>query len=136
MELELVEFVQDDKLGSYYIYSIIEEVNGTFREIGRIVFRLGSTQDHYYDGHIGYSIKEEFQGQSKSFRACNLLKEKMMDLGYDQVVLTCDPANLASKKIITKLGATYLETAPIPKSLKKFFNPDEKVKEIYLWNLT
>ncbi len=131
MELELLEFVQDLDLGSYYIY-LIKEKN---REIGRIVFRLGTLEDHRYDGHVGYTIDPEFQGKNKSLEACKLLKKLMVEAGYEKVILTCDPDNVASRKIIAKLGAEHLETAPVPKSLKKFFNRDEKVKEIYLWRL-
>ncbi|MDD3027800.1 MAG: GNAT family N-acetyltransferase [Erysipelotrichaceae bacterium] len=131
MELELLEFVQDGILGSYYIYLIKEGE----AEIGRIVFRLGTLGDHWYDGHVGYTIKPEYRGQNKSLEACRLLKPLIEELGYDQVVLTCDPGNEPSKKIIAKLGGEHVETAPIPREQKKYFDRDEKIKEIYLWRL-
>lgn len=131
MELELDEFVQDPNLGAYYVYLIKEKS----QEIGRIVLRLGSIQDHYYDGHIGYAIKPEYRGHNKSFQACLLLKPIMLDLGLSEVVLSCDPANIPSKKIIVKLGGEYLEKAMIPSKQKKYFNPEEEEKEIYLWRL-
>lgn len=131
MELELDEKIVPQNDNPYYIY-IIKEAN---QEIGRIVFRLGSQLEHYYDGHIGYAIDPEYQGQSKSFHACLLLKDIIREHGYDEVIITCSPDNLASKKIIRKLGAKLLETKAIPANLRKHFNQDETIKEIYLWRV-
>lgn len=131
MELILDEFIDNKDGNPYYIYQIIE---GT-EEIGRIVFRLGSNSDHYYDGHIGYSIHPEYRGQAKSYQACELLRGIIKKQGYTEVIITCSPDNLASKKIIQKLGAKYLETAVIPAKLRKYFARDEQEKEIYLWRV-
>ncbi len=131
MELILDEFIDNKDGNPYYIYQICEEN----QEIGRIVFRLGSNTDHYYDGHIGYSIDPEYRGQAKSYQACLLLQDIIKQHGYSEVIITCSPDNLASKKIIQKLGAKYLETAVIPAKQRKYFARDEKTKEIYLWRV-
>ncbi|MEK4294816.1 GNAT family N-acetyltransferase [Paenibacillus sp. FSL R5-0914] len=51
-------------------------------------------------GHIGYSIRpsERGKGFGKIFLA-ELLK-KAADLGIDKVMLTCEPNNVASRKVI------------------------------------
>ncbi|OMD43411.1 hypothetical protein BSK52_03055 [Paenibacillus odorifer] len=51
-------------------------------------------------GHIGYSIRpsERGKGYGKIFLA-ELLK-KAVDLGIDKVMLTCEPNNIASRKVI------------------------------------
>lgn len=130
MELILDEFIHEHLLPGftpYYIYRI--QVN--HKDVGTLVFRLGSDEEHYYDGHIAYTIEEDQRGHSYAYQACLLLKDKIRAAGYDHVLITCDPGNIASKKTIVKLGGKYLETAEIPRSQRKYFNAQERIKEIY-----
>ena len=134
MELILDEFVHEHLLPGftpYYIYHIQVDQ----KDVGTIVFRLGNDQEHYYDGHIAYTVEKADRGHYYAYQACLLLREKITELGYDHVLITCDPDNLASKKTILRLGGQYLETKPIPKSLRKFFNAQERIKEIYRWEV-
>lgn len=131
MELKLIEYVHENLpkgFSPYYIYDIcIHEKN-----VGRIIFREGTIQERYYDGHIGYHIEEEFRGHHYAYQACLLLKEK---ISYNEVIITCDPENMASRKTIERLNAELLETKVIPTHLKKYFTKEEKVKNIYLWSI-
>lgn len=129
MKLELLEYVTEDlpeNFDPYYIYLIIEDNE----EIGRIVYREGEDSSRYYDGHIGYHIDEEYRGHNYSYYACLLLKEF---IDKDFVYITCDPDNIASKKIIEKLGCEFIERKCIPSYLKNVFSKDEKEKLIYRW---
>jgi tagatose 1,6-diphosphate aldolase len=49
--------------------------------------------------------------------------------------LTCDPDNIASRKTIEKLGAIFIERKEIPRTLRKMFSKDERVKNIYRWEM-
>ncbi|WP_028043598.1 GNAT family N-acetyltransferase [Candidatus Stoquefichus massiliensis] len=129
MRLELLEYVHEnlpEGFTPYYIYSII--VNE--EEVGRITVRVGSDLEHYYDGHIGYTVFEEYQGHNYAYQGCLLLKTM---IEFDHLIMTCDPHNKASQKVIQKLGCQYIETKVIPQYLRKFFNQDEKEKMIYMW---
>lgn len=132
MRLVLMEYVCENLpagFSPYYIYSMmVDEV-----EVGRIVLREGTDDQRYYDGHIGYTVFEEFQGHSYSYEGCLLLKE-MLD-GVDHLIITCDPHNRASRRIIEKLGCKYVETLKIPQKLRKCFIEDEKEKMIFYWYL-
>lgn len=132
MELKLLEYVNENLpqgFAPYTIYNIIVEN----QEVGRITLREGSDDERYFEGHIGYSIYDDYQGHSYAYQACLLLKEK---IDKDHVIITCDPENIASLKTIEKLGCEYLETKSIPKHLKVLFTQEENVKKIYKWNLT
>lgn len=132
MKLRLLEEVKDHLpkgFDPYVIYSMIVD----HEEVGRIVLREGNDQERYFDGHIGYSVYEEFQGHGYAYQACLLLKEK---INKDHLLITCDPHNIASIKTIEKLGCIYIETAVIPKRLKKMFTLEEKEKRIYKWIIT
>lgn len=131
MYLQLLEYVSHDLpegFTPYYIYGIMVDN----KEVGRITFREGSLQEHYFDGHIGYHIEEAYRGHHYAYQACLLLQKEQ---GFHQVILTCDPSNQASLKTIQKLHARYLETKTIPKSQRRFFHQDEKEKMIFLWEV-
>lgn len=134
MELILDEFIHEHLLPGFTPYFIYRILVGK-QDVGTCVFRLGSDSEHEYDGHIAYTIDEAYRGRGYAYQACLLLKEKIRKEGYDHVIITCDPENLPSKKTILKLGGQYQGTKPVPKALKKFFTPDEKVKEIYIWEV-
>lgn len=132
MRLELLEEIKESLpvgFEPYKIYGMM--VNDV--EVGRIVLREGKDEDRYFDGHIGYSVYEEFQGHGYAYQAC-LLLEKMVK--KDHLIITCDPNNIASLKTIEKLGCIYLETKTIPIQQKKFFTSEEKEKRIYKWVIT
>lgn len=134
MELLLDEFVKEDLqpgFTPYYIY----RMNVANAEVGTLVFRTGSDAEHYYDGHIAYTVEEEYRGHHYAYQGCLLLKKEIRKQGYDHVLITCDPENAASKKTILKLGGMYMETVRIPKAQRKFFNAKEKIKEIYRWEV-
>lgn len=115
----------------YYIYQIIVD----HKTVGKIVLREGSIEEHYYDGHIGYSIDEKYRGHNYAYQAMLLLNKEALMLGFDKLVITCSPDNIPSKKTILKLNAKYLETVTIPSKLKKDFGIDEKQKEVYILEL-
>lgn len=131
MELVLEEYVSDHLvkgLVPYYIYNIIVENH----EVGRLVYRNGSDEECYFDGHIGYTIYEEYRGHHYAYHACLLLKD-IIDKDY--VYITCSKDNQASLKTIMKLDAEYIEEKEIPAKLKKFYHKDEYIKMIFKWRL-
>ena len=104
-------------------------------EVGKIVLREGTRKERYYDGHIGYNIELKYRGHHYAYQATKLLIKEAVLLGFDELIITCSPDNLASKKTILKLKAEYLETALIPIALRKDFATDELEKEVYLIKL-
>lgn len=116
----------------YYIYSImLDEVT----QVGKLTLRTGSKQERYYDGHVGYSIDLLYRGHHYAYQALLLLQEIAREKGFQELLLTCSPENIASKKTILKLNVVYLETKRIPKEQQKYFLPEETIKEIYSWKL-
>lgn len=131
MHLKLIEYIDKNLpqgFTPYYLFSIVQDDH----EVGRITYRLGSVEEHYFDGHIGYHIEPEYRGHYYAYQACLLLQKEMK---FQQAVLTCDPDNIASLKTIKKLKAKYLETKVIPSKLRRFFAHDEKEKMIFLWKI-
>ena len=134
IRLEYLDYIDDlEGIDPYYIYVIYLKEGK--EEIGRITFRLGSNQDHYYDGHIGYTIEKEYRGHHYSKDACLLLFDKAKEKGFKQLMITCSPDNIASRKIIESLPFKYLETKEVPACLKKDFDQGDYIKRIYCLDL-
>lgn len=115
----------------YYIYLII--VNDEV--VGKIVLREGTNEEQYYAGHIGYTIEPQYRGHNYAYQATLLLMQEASLLGFKELIITCSPDNLASKKTILKLKARYIETVSIPKKIRKIFTTNEFIKEVYLIKL-
>ena len=99
MKLELLTYEKENLPRGwkpYYIYLIMVD----HIEVGRIVLREGSNEERYYDGHIGYTIEKEYRGHHYSKDACLLLFDKAKEKGFKQLMITCSPDNIASRKII------------------------------------
>lgn len=109
----------------YYIYQMIENKSNAL--IGNIVFRLGTLEELLYGGHIGYHIDEEFRGNGYAYQAVSLLMKLIKAHNYHEIIITCQPDNIASLKTITKLTIISFELKEIPKRLQKEFQNKETV---------
>ena len=67
--------------------------------------------------------------------ACLLLFDKAKEKGFKQLMITCSPDNIASRKIIESLPFKYLETKEVPACLKKDFDQGDYIKRIYCLDL-
>lgn len=82
--------------------------------VGHLNFRVGDTPHvTLCAGHVGFEILPEFRGHAYSYHACHAIAPWIRRY-YKEVVLTADPANGASRRIIEKLGADLLEEIEVP----------------------
>lgn len=61
-------------------------------------------------GHIGYDISPDYRNRGYGFQILKLALEKTINIGIEEVILTCNINNAASKKIIEKNGGKFLGT--------------------------
>lgn len=61
-------------------------------------------------GHIGYDIAPHCRKKGYGFKILNLALEKAKKIGIEEVILTCNVDNTASKKIIEKNKGKLLGT--------------------------
>ncbi|HEY0251916.1 MAG TPA: GNAT family N-acetyltransferase [Kofleriaceae bacterium] len=83
--------------------------------IGRVGFRVGPIAELYLPGHIGYAIDEAARGHRYAERAVRTLLP-FVARHMAEAWLTCDEANLASRKTIERLGAELFEICDLPPS--------------------
>ena len=126
MQLEKQIYIDKDLPAGwkpYYIF--LMKVNNEI--VGRMTLREGSCEERYYE--------PEFRGHYYAYQGVQLIKTIALKLGFKELIITCSPNNLASKKTILKLQAQYLETVEIPKKYRKDFEAGETIKEVYLIKL-
>lgn len=80
---------------AYDVYEIIENDE----VVGHIVYRYGTMEQLKYSGHVGYTIDEEYRGHHYAYKAlCDLLEV----IDQEEIIITCDLDNIASRKTIEK----------------------------------
>ncbi len=108
MELVLDELIHGD-LWDYDLFLIM--VNQ--QEVGRIVFRRASATLVSISGHVGYHVESEYRGHGYAYQALKLLMKHIAGLGYESIIITCDPLNIPSKKTIEKFKVLQHEIIDI-----------------------
>lgn len=77
-------------------------------------------------GHIGYDISPNCRNRGYGFQILKLALEKAVKIGIEEVILTCNIDNTASKKIIEKNNGKLLGT---------IFDEDEN-EYLYKYSIT
>lgn len=106
--------------------------NNPRRKVGQIDLRLTMNENMFYYGHVGYHIQERYRGNHYALKACKLLfiiaKETFL---MDELILTCNPDNYASRKTIIKAGAKYEGIVKVPFDHELNYRDGETQKCIY-----
>lgn len=132
MKLTLIEYFQgDDVLLPFNYYDIWVDN----KAVGKISLRFGNNFHSYYNGHVGFEIFPEHQGNNYAYEAMRLLMNEARDYNIVKILLTCDESNKTSKHIFEKLGARYIETTKIPEACF-FYKPNIESYLIYELFLT
>lgn len=104
-------------------------------KIGECDLRIGMNDELYYAGNIGYRIFDCWRGHHYAYEACKILfvlaKKKYH---MTNLIVTCSPENIASKKTLEKLGGVLVETVEVPE-WHWLYKRGEKTKEIYHFDL-
>jgi len=84
--------------------------------VGRIDLRMGNTEHILmYAGHIGYGVEEAHRGHHYAARACRLLMPLARSHGMQELWITCNPDNIASRRTCELAGATFVEIVDLPR---------------------
>ena len=102
------------EIGHVPAYEFKLVLRDTNKKIGRLNLRIGNTPDLIsYAGHIGYAVDPEYRGNRYAARACKLILPLARAHGLSELWITCDPANIASRRTCEIIGAEYVETVPL-----------------------
>ena len=83
---------------------------------GGIALRIGSNPEiERYTGNVGYHVYPPARGHHYAERACRLIAPLARRHGMEQLWITCNPDNAASRRTCERLGARLIDIVPIPK---------------------
>ena len=83
--------------------------------VGGLGLRIGvSPEIETYSGNIGYHVYPPARGRHYAERACRLVLPLARRHGMRRLWITCNPDNAASRRTCERLGATLVDTVPIP----------------------
>ncbi len=133
IDLIIEQKIPENKVKGFvpaYCYAI--NLSGTNLTIGTIDLRVGSNALTYYGGHIGYGIDKKYRGHQYAAKACKLLEKVAVAHGMTELIITCNPENIASRKTCTRLGAEFIEIVDLP-TYTDMYLEGERQKCIYRW---
>ena len=100
--------------------------------VGEIELTPAMNDYMYYYGHVGYHVYKPYRGHHFAKSACLLLLERaLIDHNMTELIITCDPDNIASIKTIEGLpNVEFIERVDVPKDHPLYLK-GEKEKLIY-----
>lgn len=118
LELILLEKYPGNPAINYVpAYRFKMTLTGQTQAIGTIELRVGNPPHLVmYGGHIGYGVHPDYRGQHYAARACQLLFPLAQQHRLTELWITCNPANLASRKTCELAGAEFVEIVDLPES--------------------
>ncbi len=97
-------------------YRFARRLDGIDAAVGRLGFRVGSSHTvEQYAGHIGYEVSAAFRGNRLAERSCRLVLPLARRHGFQELWITCNPDNWASRRTCERLGARLIETVDVPR---------------------
>jgi predicted acetyltransferase len=95
--------------------------------VGRIDLRMGNTEHILmYAGHIGYGVESAYRGHHYAARACRLLMALARSHGLQELWITCNPDNIASRRTCELAGAEFMEIVDLPKDTDMYMRGERK----------
>ena len=103
--------------------------------MGACVLRVGRNENTYYGGSIGYTVEPPYRGRHYAGKACRLLFGLARRQGMEELVITCNPDNRASRRTCEWLGGELVEIAELPEDNDMRLEDGETHKCIYRFDL-
>ncbi|MGH8149494.1 MAG: GNAT family N-acetyltransferase [Steroidobacteraceae bacterium] len=94
---------------------------------------LGSNTTTLPTRLIGFEISERSRGHGYARQACLALAPFIRTF-YKSVAITCDPDNMASRRILERLGAEFVDEVAVP-SRDPHYLRGSRAKRRYLWRV-
>lgn len=132
--LELARYVYgSDYVGHLPSYFFLIHRGKGGPVVGQCDLRIGDNDAIPYAGHIGYRIYQPYRGHGYAQKASRILLNAAYNLGIEEITITCDPDNIASRKTLEYLGGDYIGCFKIPEDHVCYKAGDrEKCRFIYL----
>jgi predicted acetyltransferase len=113
-------------------YRFVMRLDGVEPAAGRLGFRVGTNHTiEHYAGHLGYEVSLPFRGNHLAERSCRLILPLARLHGFQELWITCNPDNLASRRTCERLGAEFVDIVDVPRD-SELYAPGSERKCRYL----
>lgn len=133
IKLKLMKNYEYDKKTDWsaaYVFDILNLESND--KIGECDLRINHLDSTYIAGNIGYSIFESYQNKGYATKAVNLLINLARKHDMKYILITCDPSNLKSQKVIMKNNFKFIELTKIPPYHQMY---KEGLREVLIYRL-
>lgn len=89
-------------------------IAGSGGKIGSIRLRAREHPALLFAGHIGYEVDQRPRGHHFAARARRLLPPLALAHGLERLIITCDPANIGSRRTCERIGAMFAGVWDVP----------------------
>jgi predicted acetyltransferase len=94
---------------------------GKPEKIGDIHLRVGDTYRlRMFGGHLAYRVDPAYRGHHYAARACQLLFPLARRHGMNELWITCNPENIASRRTCELVGAIFVEIVDLPEDIDMY----------------
>ncbi len=115
LALVLLKKVPEDPVKKYVpVYEFEMCHTASKQKMGFIHLRVGDAEILKYAGHIGYGVDEPFRGHRYAARSVKLLFPLAKRHGLNEVWITCNPENSASRITCVYAGGHLIEIVDLP----------------------
>lgn len=127
LELVLVKKVPANKKKGYVSAYQFEMRNvKTGERIGDVTLRVGDNENIKYGGHVGFGVDEKFRGRHYAARSCKLLFSFAKKHQLSSLWITCNPENIASRKVCESIGGKLVDVVDLPKHNDQYKRGERK----------
>lgn len=116
-------------LPSYFF--AIREDRAFGARMGLCDLRVGDTPELFYAGQIGYRVHAIYRGQGYARKATRLLLALAHRLDMEEILITCDPDNIASRKTLEGLGGRFAGIVTVPAESVCYASGDREKCQFY-----
>lgn len=135
LKLELINQKPYDKENEYvptYEFNIVNNYSNAI--MGGFRLRIGYNEIIKYLGHLGANVDEEYRGNQYTTRSIKLMLPFVAQHGLDDLIVTCNPDNIASIKTCERAGGIFLGITNIPET-NVLYSKESTQKRIYHFKL-
>lgn len=111
----------DPAKGYVPAYKFELRLRGQRETIGNNDLRVGDTERlRMYGGHLAYGVAPNFRGHHYAARGCRLLLPLARQHGINELWITCNPDNIASRRTCELAGAVFVEIVDLPEDIDMY----------------
>lgn len=112
-----------------WFFSMVRVSDGRF--VGLCDLRVGWREEIAYAGQIGYRVFLPYRGNGYAERASRLLLAFADRIGMTEILITCNPDNLPSRRTLERLNGRFSGIVQVPKDTPAWEAGDREKCQFY-----